>query len=301
VTDSNGGVARPVDIALAISGKPAIATPASETLTSGVAKAVAGVKLSEVDTTAGETFTVKLGDAKGLLTATGAGVTGSGTRRLIITGVLAKVNAALATLKDVASTAGSNAIEVTATDSNGGAATAAKIAVAVSGKPAISAPASVALSAGVARSITGLRVTEADATTGETFTVTLTDTSGVLTATGAGVTGSGTKTLTLVGAISRVNADLEAVKDTEAKAGSDTVRLTAADSNGGGATAASIGVITSATPVAGTSATVQLFGQWATGLASGDAHQAGTPASRPLHADWPILAAPLRGQGACQA
>jgi hypothetical protein len=64
-------------------------------------------------------FTVTVADSHGLLSATGSGITGLNTTQLTIVGSLSEVNADLATLRDLETTAGSDAIRVTAVDSNG--------------------------------------------------------------------------------------------------------------------------------------------------------------------------------------
>ena len=60
-----------------------------------------------VDLFAGETFTVKLADSSGLLSATGTGISGSGSKALTISGTLAQVNAGQKPLADFVSVPGS--------------------------------------------------------------------------------------------------------------------------------------------------------------------------------------------------
>lgn len=112
-------------------GSPVLAAPTSETLSVGKATAIAGVSLSESGAITGETFTVTLTDTKGKLSATGTGVSGSGTIGLTLKGTLAQVNADLATVKDTEATAVSDKITLHATDSLGNIATAETISVAV--------------------------------------------------------------------------------------------------------------------------------------------------------------------------
>jgi hypothetical protein len=113
------------------SGTPSITAPATATVRVGQAWAIAGVSISESPTTTGETFTVTLVDKNGLLSATGTGVSGSGTTSLTISGSLSQVNSDLATLTDKDGKTPSDTITVNASDSNGGTASLRSIAVAV--------------------------------------------------------------------------------------------------------------------------------------------------------------------------
>ena len=59
---------------------------------------------------------------------------------------------------------------------------------------------------GTATRITGVSLSETGNTAGETFTVTLTDTHGDLSATGTGVSGAGTTGLKITGSLTQVNS-----------------------------------------------------------------------------------------------
>jgi hypothetical protein len=102
----------------------------------GIGKAIAviGLALSESGNTTGESFTVNVSDSNGLLSATGTGVTGTGTMALTISGSLAQVNADLATLTDTDAVAASDTITLTATDNFGNSATPATVAIQVVGQ-----------------------------------------------------------------------------------------------------------------------------------------------------------------------
>ncbi|HEY7578050.1 MAG TPA: hypothetical protein VH855_10675, partial [Acetobacteraceae bacterium] len=112
-------------------GAPTFTAPASVTVNQGVAAPIAGISLAEVASIDTETFTVTLTDTNGLLSATGTGVSGSGTTSLTISGSLAAVNSALATLSDTDGTAPSDTITLNAKDSFGVAAAPQSIAVTV--------------------------------------------------------------------------------------------------------------------------------------------------------------------------
>ena len=210
------------------------------------------MSLTESPTTAGETFTVTLSDSAGVLSATTGATGGGGTitpsnggKTLTIAGTLSQVNADLTTLADTDATTASDVISVSASDSNGGSAGPASIAVTVNGAPSISAPASAAVAQNVATAISGVSVSETGNTTtsGETFTVMVSDGSGVLSAntgaTGGGGTitpSNGNKTLTIAGTLSQVDADLTTLKDDESSTSADTLTVAATDSFGNSAT-----------------------------------------------------------------
>jgi autotransporter passenger strand-loop-strand repeat protein len=230
-TDSFGGKASS-EIAVAVDGLPIITAPATAVFGQGHSAAIAGVSIAESG--AGATFTVHLTDATGLLSATGAGVSGAGTKALTISGSSAQVNADLATLRDASANAGTESITLGVTDSFGNTAAAA-IAVTVNGPPVITAPATVTVATGMSTSITGLSLSESGTTGGEIFTIVLADTNGILSATGAGVAGAGTKALTISGALAQVNADLATLKDVDATSGPDKITLNTTDSFGNAA------------------------------------------------------------------
>ncbi len=102
----------------------------------------------------------------------------------------------------------------------------------------LSVPGAQTIGVGQATAISGVGLSESGNTTGETFTATLTDTNGALSATAVGdgdtVTVSGT-TLTIIGSLSDVNTDLGTLTDTAATAGPDTITVNATDSNGNSA------------------------------------------------------------------
>ena len=254
-TDSFGNVAAAKSVAVTVNGVPVTAAPATAIAGVGKSLAIAGVSVSETGNTSSETFTVTLADSNGLLSATGTGITGSGTKSLTVTGTLAQVNAGLATLKDIDSTTGSDTITLATTDSFGNTATAASIAVTVNGLPVLSVPANAAVGVGQPIPVPGLSLAESGNTAGETFTVLLADTNGLLSATGPGVTGSGTTNLTIAGTLAQVNSALASVTDNDPTTPSDTITLTAVDSFGNQTAAStSVTVTVNGRPVIGSPA-----------------------------------------------
>ena len=255
-SDSFGNAATAQTIAVTVNGAPVIAVPGAQTVALGTATAIAGVSLAESGTTTGsETFTVTLKDSNGLLSAntSGAGgggtITGSGTADLVISGTLSQVNADLGTLKDTDNSAGPDTITLTASDSFGNAATPATVAVTASVTPVITVPGAQTLGINQLTAISGISLAESGATGSETFTVTLVDSNGQLSATG-GVQSNGGHTLTFSGlSLTTLNSDLGTLKDSDGTAGPDTITVNASDSFGNGATAQTIAVTANGAPV----------------------------------------------------
>jgi hypothetical protein len=229
------------------SGTPSISAPSTATVGIGETGQLGTVTIAESPTTGGETFTAVLSDTQGQLSATTGAVGGGGTvsapgTTLTISGTLAEVNADLTTLADNDATTPSDTISIILSDSNDGNATPAAISVTVNGSPSLSVPASAALAQNTTAAISPVTLSETGNTTtsGETFTVTLTDTNGLLAANTGAADGGGTvstpgTTLTISGTLAQVNADLGTLTDDDPSAGSDTISVSATDSFGNSA------------------------------------------------------------------
>ena len=94
-------------------GGPVIMSPSTATVTEGQATAIPGVSVSDQFSNA---LTLTLQDTNGLLTATGTGITGSGTATLQLSGTLAAVNTDLMTLADRETTLVNDVITLNALD-----------------------------------------------------------------------------------------------------------------------------------------------------------------------------------------
>ena len=229
-----------------------------------------GVSVSEAGVLTGDVFTVNATDTHGDFNVTvpgvgGPTVTGQGTTALTIVGTFAQVNTELASLMDTSSTTGSDTIHLTATDTNGGSATPVNVAVTVNPPPVIVPITRVVVPVDVATTISGLNqaetlfgtpiaISEAGNTgAGVTFTVTLSDTQGLLNASQNGgsalITGQNTTgNLTISGSFGSVNDALAALTSqniTNASAtfnSSDTITVNAHDGFGNVATQQTITV-----------------------------------------------------------
>ena len=159
------------------------------------------------------------------------------------------MNADLATLSDTDPSSGSDTITLTAKDSFNNSAQQQTIAVTASGGPVLTVPGAQTVGLNHATAIAGVSLAESGSSGDETFTVTLTDTHGLLSASGPGVSGSGTTKLTITGSLEQVNADLATLSDTDPSSGSDTITLTAKDSFNNSAQQQTIAVTASGGPV----------------------------------------------------
>jgi hypothetical protein len=109
----------------------------------------------------------------------------------------------------------------------------------INAPPTVAGPSNVDLAVNVATAITGVAVSEGGNTTGETFTVVISDVTGVLTANKSAAGGGGTitsanggTTLTISGSLAQVNADLTTLKDAEPNLGSDQIAVSVQDGSG---------------------------------------------------------------------
>ena len=217
--------------------------------------------------------------ATGVYTDTGtAAVVTSALDALVFTPTINQVTPGLSVTTSFTIADADTAL-ATATDS-----TTTVIATAV-GAPTLTAPLAATVNQGAPSLITGVSLAEVGSVATETFTVTLADTNGLLSATGTGVTGSGTNSLTITGSLATVNADLATLSDTDATTPSDTITLNAVDSFGIAAASQSIAVTvtpglvytltTGKDTVAGGAANNTIIAKTAT-LTAGDTISAGT-------------------------
>ena len=113
-------------------------------------------------------------------------------------------------------------------------------------------PSSLTATVGVSQTISGISVTDADASTfGETFTVDVSAVSGLIFGSsigGASVAGSGTHDLIITGtgSVSQLNAALAELSYTNSVAGTDTITVKTSDSDGSPPVTKSFGVNTAA-------------------------------------------------------
>ncbi len=111
---------------------PVTTRPVQQFVEAGQTLAIAGISVADpAADSAAQSVTVALSDAAGALSATGPGVTGSGTHALTVTGTTAQVNAALATLTYASPAAGNAVSDVVAIHTSDGLGGANDISTAV--------------------------------------------------------------------------------------------------------------------------------------------------------------------------
>ena len=251
VSDGRGGTINST-LKFTIDNAPPVTTaPANEIASKGTPFAFSGANLISVaDFDAlsgpGETITVVLTDTTGLLSAFvngasgGAIVTGNGTQQLTISGGLGQVNAALGTLSFLSNNVGPDQIDVATSDGRGGS-DDHKIAVTVT--PSTNVPFSIVAPSAAILGVNqpgflGIKLAESPTTAGETFSISISDANGALSAStqvpggGGTIVNSGANTLTISGTLDQVNADLTTLTDTNTSTKPDLLFMLASNSNG---------------------------------------------------------------------
>ena len=251
VSDGRGGTINST-LKFTIDNAPPVTTaPANEIASKGTPFAFSGANLISVaDFDAlsgpGETITVVLTDTTGLLSAFvngasgGAILTGNGTQQLTISGGLGQVNAALGTLSFLSNSLGPDQIDVATSDGRGGS-DDHKIAVTVTPSTnvpfSIIAPSAAVLGVNQPGSV-GIKLAESPTTPGETFSISISDANGALSAStlvaggGGTIVNSGANTLTISGTLDQVNADLTTLTETNTLTAPDLLFMLASNSNG---------------------------------------------------------------------
>ena len=251
VSDGRGGTINST-LKFTIDNAPPVTTaPANEIASKGTPFAFSGANLISVaDFDAlsgpGETITVVLTDTTGLLSAFvngasgGAILTGNGTQQLTISGGLGQVNAALGTLSFLSNSLGPDQIDVATSDGRGGS-DDHKIAVTVTPSTnvpfSIIAPSAAVLGVNQPGSV-GIKLAESPTTPGETFSISISDANGALSAStlvaggGGTIVNSGANTLTISGTLDQVNADLTTLTETNTLTAPDLLFMLASNSKG---------------------------------------------------------------------
>ena len=146
------------------------------------------------------------------------------------------MNLTLQTLTDTDLTTSPDTINVNASDSLGGTAGQQQIAMTVNSKPVLSLFGGQTISANKLTAVnTSGSIGESGNTTGESFSVTLSDSHGLLSVTnanGAGITNNDTTSVTISGTLTQVNAALGTIDDDNATTGSDPIVVSATDAFG---------------------------------------------------------------------
>ena len=236
---------QPPGLPVVTSNPITISVPQSIEGAAGTAVNVNGLSVN--DSVSGATITVELLTTTGLLSANTDATGGGGTitnapdgTGLIITGTLDQVNADLTTVTYTATAVGADTIEAFASDTANDADSDSTAVTTPDEAPTLMVPGAQTVTAGTATPIAGIGITDS-LSTGATFTVTISDATGTLSADEDGAsttTGDGTDTLTISGDLTDVNDDLASLDYTGASTGfaataTDTIAISVDDGNGG--------------------------------------------------------------------
>ena len=172
----------------------------------------------------------------------GAAVSGEGSTRLDITGTLAEVNAALATLTSTAALPGADTLTLDVSDSQGFSDSSSVTIQTADPAVTLTAPGSQSVTAGAPAALSGIAVSSVLTDPALTYRVTVTDATGSLAADATGsdsVTGNGSTSLTITGRLADLDSSLARLAYTATgTATSDTVVITGVDAFGGSTTSA---------------------------------------------------------------
>ena len=177
---SRGGAGKAASLTVNTIGNPTIDAPPTVAILRGYATPLS-VSVAEPGNLSNETFTITITIPTCLLYASDDDVTVSGadTKSLSISGSLADVNAALATLTATEPSVATDAVSINLTDSYGVDASATTTLTVIAQSPELSGPKSLALIDGVAGQL-GETFAEPGIFAGEIVTATISDTKGVL-------------------------------------------------------------------------------------------------------------------------
>ena len=180
-----------------MNGLPVITAPTAQTVGVGKAAAITGVSLTESGNTRRRDVHGDGGRQQRLLSATAGAaiVTNDGEQRPDDQRLAGRGQHRAGHAERHRRHGGSDTITVNASDSFGNARDADDRGVTVNGLPVITAPTAETVGVGKAASIPGVSLSESGNTAGETFTVTVADSNGLLSATAGAaiVTNNGSK------------------------------------------------------------------------------------------------------------
>ncbi len=221
-----------------VTNAPVNTVPSSQTATTNISKAITGISVNDVD---GNLATTRLTATAGLLGVSlaggatiSAGANNSST--LTLSGTQTQINAALATLTYIHTTAGSFTITVLSTDSSATPLTDSDTITVVvevpQTAPVNTVPGTQTANTNVAKNITGISVTDAE---NNLSTTRLTASNGIVTVSltgGATITAgaNNSATLTLSGTLTQINAALATVSYTASIEGTHTITVLSTDS-----------------------------------------------------------------------
>ena len=228
-TDTGTGLSSSGSEFITVANAPALTTSTTSVKAIEINKPTILTGLTITDASAGSsTLVVIISDTNGKLSATGANASAAG-KSITLSGSLTTINAALATLKDTSSALGYDALNISIIDTGTGLSSASSITIAVAKFPTIN-PSDTRvkiIEINKPTILTGLTITD-ESPGSSALSVTISDTNGTLSATGAKASADG-KSITLSGTLAAINAALATLTDTNTKLGSDTLTIAVTD------------------------------------------------------------------------
>ncbi len=212
---------------------PEIAAGTTAAVSRGAPSSVT-FSLNDPDAYGGEQFTVHVSDTYGVLSATGSGVSGSGSTSLVISGSMSDVNAALASILDTDLNTANDQLSIAASDAFGNTSTASTDVQVLSLPPSLTAVPSVSLTEGTATNV-NVGLAEPGDFIGNMVTATVSDSYDALSMTapdGGTITTSPDPSVTVVGTGAQVDAALSTLSVTANSAASDTINISVSDGAG---------------------------------------------------------------------
>ena len=193
---------------MTVNDPPVNTVPGAQSVAEDTALPIAGVSVADIDSTA---LTTTLGRvANGILNViAGAGVTGNGTASVTITGTAAQINTALAGLAYTGNLNFNGVDTLTVVTGDGTASDTDTVAItvnAVNDPPVNTVPGAQSVAEDTLLPIVGVSVADIDSSA---LTTTLSVANGILNVIpGAGVTGSGSASVSITGTAAEINAAL---------------------------------------------------------------------------------------------
>jgi VCBS repeat-containing protein len=192
----------------AVNDPPVSTVPGAQSVNEDTTGSIGGVSVADLDS---PSLVTMLTVAHGTLSATGAGVAGSGTAMLTISGSAAQINTALAGLSYRGNFNLNGPDTLTVTTGDGVAQDIDTVAITVNpvnDPPALPSPKILRIDEDTTLLIPGVSVSDVDSLSLNTFMEVTDGIINVTAGTGAAVGGNGTERITITGTVSQTNAAL---------------------------------------------------------------------------------------------
>ncbi len=236
VADHNAGLSGQASQPVTVAANHPLIRAAAENIPYNTATAITGLKM--IDDSAGTgSISVKLSDSYGKLNISpeaGLSEKGANSKTLTLTGGVAAVDQALATLTDLNKHLGADPISINVADAVTGLSNSGSESINIAKTPVLSVGHAQTLVADAAQLIKGLSLADRSAG-GNTLTLTLSDNHGLLNGgfSGLNVSGANTTSLSLSGNLATLNAALKTLTDYNPVSGADPIQISVIDTGSG--------------------------------------------------------------------